>query len=113
MAFLGVVAERFVDQGPAARIVGIVGPRGDAYAADRDITADEAQAYHSVQMATLARADVDLVEAMTFNNVPEAVGLARAAAEVGLPPSVSFPLGRSSRLPSAPSLRQASASLDA
>ncbi len=111
--FLRDVAEPFVDQVPAARIVGIVGPRGDAYAADRDITADEAQAYHSVQMATLARADVDLVEAMTFNNVPEAVGLARAAAEVGLPLCVSFTLDSSSRLHSGPSLREAIESIDA
>ena len=111
--FLREIAESFVDEMPAPRFVGIVGPRGDAYTADHTITADEAQEYHGVQLATLFRADVDLVEAMTFNNVPEAVGLARAAAGVGLPLCVSFTLESSSRLHSGPTLREAIEAIDA
>lgn len=111
--FLRDVAEPYVGQVPAVFIVGIVGPRGDAYTADRAITADEAEDYHSEQLATLALADVDLVEAMTFNNVPEALGLARAAATVGLPLSVSFTLDSSSRLHSGPTLKEAIETIDA
>lgn len=111
--FLREVAKPFADQVPATRFAGIVGPRGDAYTADHAITADEAREYHGVQLATLAQADVDLVEAMTFNNVPEAVGLARAAADVGLPLCVSFTLDSSSRLHSGPTLREAIEAIDA
>ncbi len=67
------------------------------------ITADEAEEYHGVQLGTLARADVGLVEAMTFNGIPEVVGLARAAAHAKLPLAVSFTLDHDTRrLPSGP-----------
>ena len=69
---------------PALLYAGIIGPRGDAYEVNRAITAEEAEEYHSEQLATLARAGVDLVEAMTFNSVPEAVGLSHAAARAGI-----------------------------
>ena len=38
----------------------------DAYQLNRTITAEEAEEYHSDQLATLGRAGVDLIEAMTF-----------------------------------------------
>ena len=90
--FLREVGKPYEGQVPGLLYAGIVGPRGDAYELNRDITAEEAEDYHSVQLATLARAGVDLVEAMTFNSVPEAVGLSHAAARAGLPLSVSFTL---------------------
>ncbi|MFM7225125.1 MAG: homocysteine S-methyltransferase family protein [Actinomycetota bacterium] len=111
--FLRDVAKPYAIQIPSIMVVGIVGPRGDAYGADHEITADEAEEYHSVQIATLARAEVDLVEAMTFNNVPEAVGVARAAARHGLPASISFTLDSTSRLHTGPRLREAITAIDA
>ena len=78
--FLRELAGPYEGQVPALMYAGIVGPRGDAYKLNRTITAEEAEEYHSDQLATLARAGVDLVEAMTFNNVSEAIGVARAAA---------------------------------
>lgn len=110
--FLREVSAPFAAQLPALLFVGIVGPRGDAYIADTGITAEVAEEYHATQMANLVRADVDLVEAMTFNNVPEAIGLARAAASVGLPLSVSFTLDSNHRLHSGPSLREAIEAID-
>jgi len=111
--FLREVAKPYEGQVPSLLFVGIVGPRGDAYSADRTITADEAEDYHSDQLATLARAEVDLVEAMTFNSVPEAVGVARAAARCALPVSISFTLDSTSRLHSGPSLKEAIETVDA
>ena len=92
IGFLRDVAQPYAAQVPALMYAGIVGPRGDAYESNRTITAEEAQEYHSVQLGTLARAGVDLVEAMTFNSVPEAIGLSQAAANSGLPLAVSFTL---------------------
>jgi S-methylmethionine-dependent homocysteine/selenocysteine methylase len=112
--FLREVAQPYDGHVPAIMYAGIVGPRGDAYEANRTITAEEAEEYHSEQLATLARAGVDLVEAMTFNNVPEVIGLARAAARVGLPLSVSFTLDHESRrLMSGPTLKDAIETVDA
>lgn len=89
-------------------IAGIIGPRGDAYSLNRTITAAEAEEYHQHQLRTLARAKVDVAIALTFNSVPEAVGVARAAAAVNLPLGLSFTLDSgTSRLKSGPSVREA------
>jgi homocysteine S-methyltransferase len=114
IGFLRDVAQPYRDQVPAVMYAGIVGPRGDAYETNRTITAEEAEEYHGEQLATLARAEVDLVEAMTFNSVPEVIGLSRAAARAGLPLSVSFTLDNStSRLVSGPTLKDAIETVDA
>ena len=107
IAFLREVAQPFQGRIPQILIAGIVGPRGDAYGPDRTITADEAAEYHAVQIATLRQAGVDLVSAMTFNNVPEAVGVARAAAHQGLPLSMSFVVDPAGRLLSGHTLKDA------
>lgn len=106
--FLRQVAEPFRTQIPAVLISGMVGPRGDAYSLNRTITADAAEDYHLVQLSTLARAGVDFVTVMTLNSVPEAVGIARAAARVNIPLGISFTLDSgTSRLKSGPTLREA------
>jgi S-methylmethionine-dependent homocysteine/selenocysteine methylase len=110
--FLRQVSRPFEGRIPRILIAGVVGPRGDAYGLDRTITADEAEAYHGVQIATLREAGVDLVSAMTFNNVPEAVGVARAAAKSGLPLSMSFMVDPSGRLLSGPTLKEAVQAVD-
>jgi S-methylmethionine-dependent homocysteine/selenocysteine methylase len=112
--FLRDVAKPYRSQLPAILYAGIVGPRGDAYELNRTITAAEAEEYHSEQLTTLARAEVDLVEAMTFNSVDEVIGLSRAAARIGLPLSVSFTLDNSThRLLSGSSLKEAIETIDA
>ncbi|HWG84802.1 MAG TPA: homocysteine S-methyltransferase family protein [Deinococcales bacterium] len=111
--FLREVAEPYRADLPGVLIVGIVGPRGDAYERNETITAGEAEDYHAVQLATLAQAGVDLAHAMTFNNVPEAVGVARAAATAGVPLCISFTLDETARLQSGPSLREAIEAVDA
>lgn len=106
--FLRNVAAPYRARLPAILIAGQVGPRGDAYSLNHTITAESAEAYHSVQLSTLAEAGVDFVIAMTFNSVPEAVGVARAAARLNLPLCISFTLdSETSRLKSGPTLREA------
>jgi homocysteine S-methyltransferase len=111
--FLREAAKPFAGQLPDILIAGVIGPRGDAYKLNRTITAQEAEEYHSVQLGTLREANVDLVSAMTFNNIPEAVGLSRAAKRVGLPIILNFTLDSSSRLRSGPTVREAIEAVDA
>src|SRR3954470_23642348 len=80
---------------------------------NRTITAAEAEDYHAVQLATLREADVDLAWALTFNNIPEAIGVARAAAGIGVPLAISFTLDSASRLSSGPSLAEAVETVEA
>lgn len=105
--FLREVSKPYAEQLPRIAIVGCIGPRGDAYSLNLGISAEEAEDYHSIQMTTLKECDVDLVWAATINNIPEAVGISRAAATTGLPVNVSFTLDSTHKLKSGPSLKQA------
>jgi len=107
IGFLRDVAKPYENQIPEILFVGIVGPRGDAYSLNKTITAEESEDYHSVQLETLKEAKVDYVWAATFNNVPEAVGVSRAASQAGLPICISFTLDSSHCLHSGPTLKEA------
>jgi len=113
IAFLRELAAEYADDIAQILIAGYVGPRGDAYKVNRTITAPEAEDYHAAQLATLREADVDLAWALTFNNIPEAIGVARAAAGIGVPLAISFTLDGASRLSSGPSLAEAIETVEA
>jgi len=114
IAFLRDLAKEYANDIPAILVQGFVGPRGDAYQLNRTITEAEAEDYHSVQLATLRKGDVDvdLAWAFTINNVPEAIGIARAAARLGVPVAISFIVDGTSRLRSGPSLAEAITVID-
>ncbi|MEM8665285.1 MAG: homocysteine S-methyltransferase family protein [Pseudomonadota bacterium] len=111
--FLREVSAPYGAHLPDLLIAGSVGPRGDAYGLNRTITAESAQDYHAVQLQTLADVGVDCVWAATFNNVPEAVGISRAAADAGHPLALSFTLTSNHRLRSGVTLREAIQATDA
>ncbi len=110
--FLKDVSAPYRDQIPQILIAGIVGPRGDAYALNKTITADEAEEYHAVQLASLKRGGADIAWGATFNNVPEAVGLARAAYRIGIPLNLSFTLTSEHILRSGVTLKEAVLAVD-
>ncbi len=107
------IAKGYEEQIPRLLIGGILGPRGDAYSLNQEITAESAEDYHAVQLETLKRADVDFACALTFNNVAESVGALRAANQTGVPLFVSLTLDRSGRLKSGPTLAEAIVEIDA
>jgi len=107
------IAKGYDGQIPHLLIGGILGPRGDAYDLNRDITADSAEDYHAVQLATLKLAGVDFASAQTFNNVPEAVGACRAASKIGVSLSVALTLDSTHQLKSGVSLPEAIIEIDA
>ncbi|MBY8976136.1 homocysteine S-methyltransferase family protein [Rhodobacteraceae bacterium NNCM2] len=111
--FIRNVAAPYRSHLPDIRYAGVIGPRGDAYALNRTITAEEAEDYHSTQLETLKALEVDLAWAATFNNVPEAVGVARAASRIGVPVCISFTLTSEHRLRSGPTLQEAVKAVDA
>jgi S-methylmethionine-dependent homocysteine/selenocysteine methylase len=110
--FLREVADEYLSDIPEILIQGLIGPRGDAYERNRSITENEAEDYHSVQLTTLKEADVDLALAITFNNVPESIGVARAAKKIGVPLAISLTLDSTSKLNSGPSLAEAITQID-
>lgn len=91
---------------------GAIGPRGDAYNIGRQPDAAEAEDYHAEQIQTFKKAGADLVTAMTFSSVEEAIGLARAAKTAGMPVVVSFLVARGGRLKSGETLEDAISKVD-
>ncbi len=94
-------------------ISGQVGPRGDGYQVGETMTAEEARAYHAVQLRSFAETDTDLVTAITMTYAEEAIGVTRAAAALDLPVVVSFTVETDGRLPSGQSLGEAIVAVDA
>jgi len=68
--------------------------------------------YHKEQIEFVQKSDADLVTALTITNVPEAVGIVRAARSRGLPVVVSFTLETDGSLPTGQSLQQAIEAVD-
>jgi S-methylmethionine-dependent homocysteine/selenocysteine methylase len=105
--------ERHGDVAMPLVVSGCIGPRGDGYVAGEEMTADEAETFHSKQIAAFAGANAELVTAMTMTNANEATGIARAARRAGLPVVIAFTVETDSRLPTGQPLGDAIAAVDA
>ena len=93
-------------------ISGCIGPRADGYRQDERMTAGQAEDYHAEQIGILAATEVDLAHAMTLSYAAEAIGIAQAAAEAGLPVTISFTTETDGRLPDGTSLADAVTAVD-
>ena len=101
-----------VDGVPHVIISGCIGPRGDGYRVDNEMSAEEAQRYHEPQVAAFAGTAADLVSALTLTYAGEAVGVARAARDAGIPSVISFTVETDGRLPSGQALGEAIEEVD-
>ena len=97
----------------AVVVSGCIGPRADAYRPVDSMGEDEAEDYHAEQIEILANTDVDLVHAMTITYAAEAIGIARAAADLGVQVAISFTTETDGHLPDGTSLADAVAAVDA
>lgn len=97
---------------PLIVISGCVGPRGDGYRSNVLMSALAAQHYHTPQVTTLEASGVDMIGAMTMTYAEEAIGIAWAAQEAGLPVAISFTVETNGCLPSGQSLKDAIEQVD-
>jgi S-methylmethionine-dependent homocysteine/selenocysteine methylase len=88
-------------------ISGCVGPQGDGYRPAELLSADAAREYHSTQIGTFADTAADMVTAITMTYADEAVGVAQAAGDAGLPVVISFTVETDGRLPNGEGLGEA------
>jgi homocysteine S-methyltransferase len=100
-------------EGLTAVVSGCVGPRGDGYDPRDAMTADDAERYHTVQVATFADTTADQVTAITMTNAEEGIGVVRAATAAGIPAAVSFTVEIDGRLPTGQPLPEAIEEVDA
>lgn len=77
-------------EGSPMFIGGLLGPSGDAYKPDDSLARADAREFHRPQIDALASAGVDFLFLATAPAVDEALGVADALAETGLPYIVSF-----------------------
>lgn len=89
-----------------------IGPRGDGYDPGGVMSPDEAEAYHSWQMAIFSEGSADFVSALTMNNINEAIGVTRAARNYRLPVAISFTVETDGSLPTGDTLEQAICEVD-
>jgi homocysteine S-methyltransferase len=99
--------DRLTDTRERVLINGAIGPRGDGYRVDTQMTSEEAQAYHAPQVEAFREGGADMVSAVTMNYAEEAIGIARAAEALGMPVVISFTVETDGRLASGETLRSA------
>ena len=112
IAFSAGLRAEFTENSQPIVLNGVIGPRGDAYAPDTHVAADDAEKYHSAQIGWLADTDVDMVTALTFTQSDEAIGAVRAAEAVGLPIVISFTVETDGSLPTGEPLGHAIEAVD-
>jgi homocysteine S-methyltransferase len=70
-------------------INGDMGPRGDGYRVDGELSVADARRYHRQQVDALVQAGADVISALTMTNVAESIGIALAARDAGAPCIIS------------------------
>lgn len=89
-----------------------LGPRDDAYAPGEQMDANEAEQYHSEQIAVFAKTEADVVSGYTLAYSAEAIGIVRAARKFGLPVVIAFTVETDGKLPTGSSLETAITEVD-
>jgi homocysteine S-methyltransferase len=113
VALCAEMAAEFEAAGVQSVVSGAIGPRRDGWQYDAAMSVEEALAYHAPQIEAFAGAGADLVAAYTLTNTPEAIGIADAAGNAGMPCVISFTLETDGRLPGGKTLPDAIAEVDA
>lgn len=98
----------------AERVVisGCIGPQDDGYRPRSLLSADAARDYHALQVETFADTAADMVSALTMTYPDEAIGIAGAASEAGIPCAISFTVETDGRLPNGQDLGEAIEQVD-
>ena len=112
ITFVSELRDEFSGNAKPIVLSAIIGPRGDAYAPEEAVAADEAERYHAKQIGWLAETEVDMVTGLTFTQSDEAIGFVRAARAAGLPSVMSFTVETDGKLPTGQPLGEAIQAVD-
>lgn len=75
-------------------IGGMVGCKNDCYRPQEGLSVSESEQFHLWQIVQLAKAGVDFLVAETLPNINEALGIAKAMSNTGIPYVISFVINR-------------------
>lgn len=110
--FVKEIAKKIGSADHQVLISGTIGPRGDGYKVEHEMTAEQSRSYHKLQVTAFASAGVDLIEAVTMNYSSEAIGVVKAAESVSLPVVISFTVETDGNLPNGETLQAAIEKID-
>lgn len=79
-------------------IGGLLGCKGDAYTGEGALEVEEAQSFHSWQVELFSKSKVDFLYAAIMPTLPEAIGMAKAMSETGIPYIISFTIQKDGKL---------------
>jgi S-methylmethionine-dependent homocysteine/selenocysteine methylase len=91
---------------------GLMGCKGDAYKATEVLSAEEAQEFHSWQANLFKDAGADFLYAGIMPALPEAIGMAKAMENTGLPYIISFMIGYDGKLIDGTTIHDAISNID-
>ena len=107
IALMEEIRDEFDSDGAPIVISGCVGPHDDGYSPATKLAAGDARDYHATQIATFSETAADMITAITMTYAEEAIGVALAAQQHGLPAAISFTVETDGRLPSGQALGEA------
>ncbi len=112
IALLRPIRAAVSSSGVPCLISGCIGPRDDGYNPSILMDAVDAQAYHGSQIRTVTEAGADMVTALTMTYPQEAIGIVRAAVDIGVPVVIAFTVETDGRLPNGQTIGEAIADVD-
>lgn len=102
-------------QTPGSEVIvsGNLGPRGDGYSPSQLLSPADAAGYHLAQLRSFVEAGADRATLLTATHTGEAIGVVRAAGQVGIPVVIAFTVETDGWLPNGQPLDEAIAEVDA
>ena len=88
--FLNGIKSQYLGYSQKVLIGGLMGCRGDAYSSEAALSTNEAYKFHRKQAKAFANQKIDYLFAGIMPELNEALGMAKAMSETGLPYIVSF-----------------------
>lgn len=89
-SFLKEIRSQYPDFADKIFVGGLLGCKGDAYQSEEALDVDESYAFHTIQVSEFMKGNVDYLFAGIMPALREAIGMAQAMAESGLPYIISF-----------------------
>jgi homocysteine S-methyltransferase len=111
--FMRQIRKGYGEDEQLIRIGGLMGCKNDCYRPEEALSTKQARNFHAWQIAELAAGGVDFLLAQTLPSVEEALGIAQAMSDTGLPYCLSFVIGHDGKVLDGTSLSQAFQHIDA
>lgn len=91
---------------------GLMGCKGDAYTGEDALSESDARTFHKWQADLFCKAKADFLYAGIMPTLPEAIGMAKAMSETGLPYIISFTIQKDGKLIDGTTISEAIVSID-